>query len=61
MVLNLSYIDMKKNSMKITVKQTRQRNWVAKYGRRLNRAAVFRDRTQYQRRAKHRLRDRDGL
>lgn len=58
MVLNLSYIDMKKTSMKITVKQPRQRNWVAKND--FNRAQVMRDRTQYQRRPKHRLRDQDG-
>jgi len=40
--------------------QSKQRNWVAKYGRQFNRAQVMRDRTQYQRRPKHRLRDQDG-
>ena len=38
--------------MKITVKQPRQRNWVAKHDR--NRAQVMRDRTRYQRQPKHR-------
>ena len=34
-----------------TAKLPKQRNWVAKNNH--NRAAVFRDRTQYQRHAKH--------
>ena len=40
-----------------TAKLPKQRNWVAKNDH--NRAAVFRDRTQYQRKPKHPQRVRD--